>query len=468
MRRILGFESRLASNNNNKNKNKNKINRSSSLNGGMVVAKSQKIGGNGVYSLADLKKSLNSVVREGLKGAGAAGGAYLGGQLGMSRTGSRMGSGIGARISKLIGTGDYATSVDVAMNSLVKPGATQYASFGDSKTSVRLCHREYLQDAFTGPTANVFHSTAFQINPGLSNTFPFLSQIAGNFEEYKIHGLVFEYVSTTSPYNSTSAMGSVIMAMEYNANSPPFTSKPQMENSDFAISARPDKSMIYGVECVDNATNHLFVRGGPGNLPLTTTDIGLFQFATLTPLAVNTTLGEIWVSYDIELFRPKISPFKPGYYHLAATVGAIASGTITTGDYTVVRPPGVAPVAPVATGNLSTVALSASLTTLTLNDVDVGDVISATFSISAASAIQQTLSIFTSSGLTPLLINQNYTSQFTTNGSTTGAVMVAYYRVDTNIVPQTLTANISQTLTSGGNFDFVLQTIGNGQTLTNL
>jgi len=460
MRVTFNIENILANNKNNKNKNKKNGSNSSS------AARSQRISGMGAYTVDDLKKSLNQVVKQGLKGAGRAGGAYLGSQIGLAKSGAKLGAGVGARISKLIGTGDYATSVDVAMNSLVRPGATQYASFADSKTSVRMCHREYLQDAFTGGVVNTFNSTSFQINPGLSNTFPFLSQIANNFEEYKIHGLVFEYVSTTSPYNSTSAMGSVIMAMEYNANSAPYTSKPQMENSDFAISARPDKSMIYGVECADNATNHLFIRSGPTTLPLTTTDLGLFQFATLTPLAINTTLGEIWVSYDIELFRPKISPFKPGYYHLAATFASLAAGAIVRSSYTVVRPAGTSPIAPAAAGSLSGVTLSPSTTTITLSDVDVGDVIQVVGYVSGVSVLAQALNVSGSAGLTLLSVYANYTAVAEAEGSTLGASITATIRVDTNASAQTLTFSTTQAIAAAGTFDIIINSIGNGQNVS--
>jgi len=447
-------------NNNNKNKKKSMVR----------VANAQKIGGMGSYSVADLKKSLNAVVRQGLRSAGTAGGAYLGSQVGMANTGARMGKTVGARISKLIGSGDYATSVDVTMNSLCKPGMNQYASFADSKSSVRLCHREYLQDAFTGSLVSVFNNTGFAINPGLSNTFPFLSQIANNFEEYKFHGLVFEFVSTTSPYNAGSQMGSVIMAMEYNAESALYTSKPQMENSDFAISARPDKSMLYGVVCADNAVHHLYVRSGPSTIPLTSTDIGLFQFATLSPLNANTTLGEIWVTYDVELFRPKISPFKPGYYHLGATVSnGLAAGPLVTGDYVITRPSGVSPVAPASNGSYSgvTIPVASSGNTLTLNDADVGDVFLLSVDISAVSALTQTLTV-SSTGLTSLNAFGGYTSSSVQCNSLGGATFDGIFQVNTNAVAPTITFATGQALTSNGFFDVMITAIGNGQTINNV
>lgn len=415
-----------------------------------------------------MKKLANSAVKSALVNGGRVAGGMAGNYIGMPVTGSKVGKKIGARISKMIGSGDYECSTDVVLNSLVKPGASQYASFSDSTSSVRLKHREYLQDAFNGPISNAFNNTVFEINPGLSSSFPFLAQIASNFEEYKMHGLVFEFISTTSPYNSTSAMGSVIMAMEYNAAAAPFTSKPQMENSDFAISARPDKSMLYGVECADNATNHLFIRTGTSDLPLTTTDIGLFNFATLSPLAAGTTLGEIWVTYDVELFRPKISPLRFGYFHASLKLPALLpAGTLVTGDYTIQRG-SYSPVAPVANGTATDFQLSTDgVTTLVLTGADVGDVYMITVNYIGATAGQNVTGAFTNA--TQLLVYDNYTASGAGLGAAAGSTFDAIFKVNSNAAAPTITLTLS---TVGGaaasNVDIFIVNIGNGFDATTL
>jgi len=174
----------------------------------------------------------------------------------------------------------------------------------------------------------VFSNTSIAINPGVLASFPYLAPIASNFEEYKIRGLVFEFVSTTSPYLAGGAMGSVVLSMQYNPTAPIFTSKVQMENSDFAISARPDQSMVYGVECAMNMQNMYLVRQGTSPAPLTATDLGIMQFAIQSPIAANTVVGEVWVSYDIELMRPKAQTAGAGWYHNSASGGAV--GTFPT------------------------------------------------------------------------------------------------------------------------------------------
>lgn len=428
-----------------------------------------KIQGSGDY--ASIKKSMLAMMKPLAKRALQSGGAALGGMAGSALagpagaiSGASAGRMLASRFSKLVGSGDYATNIeDITHNSIVRySGASEYASFADSKTSVRIRHREYLQDLFVG-TTGVFSNTTFSVNPGLSNTFPFLSQIASNFEEYHMHGCVFEFVSTTSPYNSTSAMGSVVMAMEYNANNPPFTSKPQMENSDFAVSARPDKSMIYGVECANNATNNYYIRQGATGLPLTTTDIVLMNIATLTPLATGVNLGELWVSYDVELFRPHISPARYGYAHFSLQVpNATPAGVINSTYATAIagQPPGG-----VKQGTLSELAFGSGVgsPTLTFANVDIGDTFYVMCTSLALSGVQAITA--TTVGFTAVLVFNGYTQSTIVTPSAAGPWTALYMLTATsNALTPTLTLSTSSAVTAAGQgkLDIIVTDVGNG------
>lgn len=54
---------------------------------------------------------------------------------------------------------------------------------GRSAGSITLSHREYLGE-IAGSTT--FAATAFNVNPGLHTTFPWMAGIANSFESYKI------------------------------------------------------------------------------------------------------------------------------------------------------------------------------------------------------------------------------------------------------------------------------------------
>lgn len=270
--------------------------------------------------LASLREAIKPAVKQALISAGG----VMGSSLGSVSAGNEL----GRRISRLIGTGDYESNETYA-NSLIKGAATPNISFGKTALAIRVKHREFLGDIYTGAVAGAFTNYAYAVNAGLRNTFPYLSQLASNYEEYCFHGLVFEFISTASPYSAASALGSNVAAMEYNAAAPLFTSKFAMENSTAAISGRLDKNLMYGVECASNSNvqNCYYVRNGVSSLPLTTTDLGNFQFAVAPAAGVptNSVVGELWVTYDCSLDRPILNLDDVGFFHAYRTVVAAAS-----------------------------------------------------------------------------------------------------------------------------------------------
>jgi hypothetical protein len=268
--------------------------------------------------LAAGKKEMKAIVKQSLRAGGGVLGGMAGEFAGMGDIGRKAGSELGRKLSRLIGTGDYSTN-DVSVNSLF-PGARAAPSMGSfaDKGGIRVKHREFIQDLHI-KTPGTFQNLSFGVNPGSSSIFPYLSQIAANYEQYRFHGLVFEFVSSTAPYGATS-LGTVMMAMEYDAASPAFTSKPVLENSDYAVSARVDKSIMYGVECApgSQATNYLYVRGYNPTTTVNFLDVGLMNVACVpgASLPADSPLGELWVTYDVELIRPRISPSRYGWSHL--------------------------------------------------------------------------------------------------------------------------------------------------------
>ena len=87
-------------------------------------------------------------------------------------------------------------------------------------------------------------------------TYPWLANVAGRFEEYNIEGMLFEYKSMYSDaaVQTGGSLGSVIMATSYNAAKPLFASKIEMENYEFAMSAKPSVSMCHPIECARSNT----------------------------------------------------------------------------------------------------------------------------------------------------------------------------------------------------------------------
>jgi hypothetical protein len=292
------------------------------------------IKGKGDYK--SVVKQVTANLKPAVKKALMAGGRALGTSIHpmLGDTGSR----IAAKLSKLIGSGDYSSGDAMSneppvLNSLFPDKSSlgnAYAQFGNQADATVVMHRSLVQDITSGPVAGLFSNTVIPVNAGLAVFDPFCSSIAQNFEIYKFAGLCFTYISSCSEYITGTALGTVIMAMEYNSASAPFTNKTQMENSDFAISCRLDHDMVYGVECKNQPMDGYLVRNSNLSLPAPLTDMGLFQIAVApsTTVPINTVLGELWVSYHVLLRRPKLTPARFGYAHFRFTYAVVTTSAV--------------------------------------------------------------------------------------------------------------------------------------------
>lgn len=252
-------------------------------------------------------KNVASRAYNGVRGITPAGtfskiGAGIGGAFGHPILGASAGN----LVSKILGWGDYA----IQNNSLMNMG-TPVAQFGNMSQGVIVAHREFICDVVAPGTA-AFTNTSYPINPGLVASFPWLAPIANQFDQYEIIGLIYEFKSTSSDYATGTALGSIIMATEYDSADPVYSSKIEMENSQYCISTKPSLDAIHPVECDPsvNLTPRMFTRST--TVPVTKDqrlyDHGVFQLATVgNAAAANTVMGELWVSYQIAFFKPQIT-----------------------------------------------------------------------------------------------------------------------------------------------------------------
>jgi len=234
-----------------------------------------------------------------------------------SQVGDFLQKGATALFKSVTGFGDYK----VKSNTLLSGASPAVFRGGDRSTVVR--HREYVQD-ITGSTA--FSSTSFAVNPGNPTLFPWLAAIAQSYEQYKIHGLIFEYKSTsTDSINSViTALGTVIMATDYNVLNPNFTTKIAMENFEFATSSKPSETMLHPLECdpSQTPTNEYFIAPAGSGGDMRFVNMANFQLATVGMQAVGV-IGELWCSFEIELIKPRLSSAVPfGSVFASATMSS--------------------------------------------------------------------------------------------------------------------------------------------------
>lgn len=190
--------------------------------------------------------------------------------------------------------------------------------------SITLSNKEYVTDIFapgyaTSSTTAVgnatFTNTVYPINPGIEKTFPWLCQIAENYDEYTLKQCIFTYKSSVADFASASGqVGQILMATQYNASQAPFQDKQTMMQYAFACSGKTSEDMLQGVECdpakLSGPRGH-FVRNGP--IPagytgdLNNYDHGQLNIAVADcPVTyAGQQLGELWISYTVELRKPK-------------------------------------------------------------------------------------------------------------------------------------------------------------------
>lgn len=255
--------------------------------------------------LAKLDKTLRQIP----KGTFANVGGALGAKYGPIAGG--LGRMAGAGLSAITGYGDYR----VSGNSLTTVSASvdMVPQFVKNEHSIRVKHREFIKDLLVPDDPASFNIKDYVINPGNRELFPWLGQMARQYSQYKIHGMVFAYKSMSSDYAASGPLGTVFMATNYNALDRPFSSKLELENTEFAVSTKPSMSLVHAIECDPKVSGFeiLYIRD-PGYDTGETSDrrfydYGRFQVGTQgLPGTPGNTLGELWVTYDIELIKPII------------------------------------------------------------------------------------------------------------------------------------------------------------------
>jgi hypothetical protein len=217
-------------------------------------------------------------------------------------------------VTGALGIGDYETGHPVVSNDIVDHGAGQgIPVFAEGPNTVVISHKEYIADIFGPVTAGTFQNQVFGLNPALVNTFPWLAQVAANYDEYTFHQMIFTFRSTVTDFvASNGQVGSIIMATQYNSNDTPFASKADAMEYDGAVSGKVSEKIMHGVECDPtklSGSPGKYTRAGPvaPGEDIKTYDLGQLNVSVSnTPGTFsNQALGELWVSYTVELRKPK-------------------------------------------------------------------------------------------------------------------------------------------------------------------
>lgn len=250
-----------------------------------------------------------------------------------SSYGSRLGSVIGEGVQSFanaLGFGEY----NIQQNSCLKmvdlgtsPPRVKNTNKGEAMV---INHREYVGDMTTGAfmpnsTSTAFKIETYKINPGNSTLFPFTSLIAANFQEWEIRGMLVELKSLSSNTATSLSLGSMFAATDYNVYDAPPVNKIEIENLEYACSNKPTESILMPVECArkNDVLTHLYIDSGqPDAGDRRLYDIGNLFLGSYGCPQANAPIAEVWVTYEIALYKPHIHVMTAPDPTEIATLGA--------------------------------------------------------------------------------------------------------------------------------------------------
>lgn len=229
--------------------------------------------------------------------------------------GAAVGASAGELFRRLTGFGEYKVNSNTLSTTV-----DALPSFTNLSRGTRVSHREYLFDVVTSATVGGFTIQQIPIQPALLQSFPWLSSSAEQYQQWQLNGCVYEFKSNSydALASTNTASGTVIMSTNYNVLEPSFPNKFTMEQTQYTCSGKPSRDLLHPIECakIETPTNVLYTRPGPVSIgDLRLYDHGNFYIATVGMQGASTNIGELWVTYDLTLLKPKLGSTVDVYDH---------------------------------------------------------------------------------------------------------------------------------------------------------
>lgn len=170
-----------------------------------------------------------------------------------------------------------------------------------ANNSVLVSHCEFVQDVYS---STGFVATQIAINPGVVNSFPWLSSIAQAYESYRFEACSFIY----KPKCSTSTPGTVIMAMDYDASDQAPTTKLMAMTGPFADTNSWAPVTLHCQKSALAKLKQRYIRTDtpPGTVDIKLYDTGNLNLCTAGQVDEDSTLGELHVAYTIRFYTPQL------------------------------------------------------------------------------------------------------------------------------------------------------------------
>jgi hypothetical protein len=184
---------------------------------------------------------------------------------------------------------------------------TNAPRFQNSENSVTVSHREFVQRLEVIEPSDFKLLTKLTINPGNSDLFPWLSQIARNYETYKFENLTFEYV----PQCPSITAGMLLQFIDYDAADPDPINTSAIMNSMGASSVNvfsPVKLFSLQQNLHKGMAEKYIFVGEQGVFPINQDPktINAGNYFAAADGALEGVIGQLYVRYRVTLKTPVI------------------------------------------------------------------------------------------------------------------------------------------------------------------
>jgi hypothetical protein len=192
-----------------------------------------------------------------------------------------------------------------------------------------------------GTTATVLDIIqALYCNPGNSVLFPIFSQIAATYEEWEALLFYFSYETEAYAASGTAvSAGKVILATDYNPSNPQFPTDQAMENYVNSDRGAPYCEIIHDVLGGDHKLktdplkNYFVYNSANSAAPAGDNskfyDLGLFQLGCQGNASSSAEIGELYVTYQFKMIRPKMPQSNLGSNSVAAHITEFVNASAT-------------------------------------------------------------------------------------------------------------------------------------------
>ena len=206
--------------------------------------------------------------------------------------------------SKPIRRRNQTTTAPKAIATAVHSGRPVISS--RSAHSVRIRHKELLGSV--DATDDFTITGRYNINPGLSDTFPWLSREARGYERYKFHALRLCYRTRTS----TDTSGSIMLACDYDGDAETPLSDQQMGSFQGSVEDSPWKDIIFTADtkALLGGYTDKYIRSFDESSAFNhrSTDGGILYVGASGGPSLPLAVGKLWVEYDVTLITPHVKP----------------------------------------------------------------------------------------------------------------------------------------------------------------